>query len=145
MPNSLSSAVAVVCIALLVNPAPAQVGKCPDGDEPIFAEDLQAAPDCLTAHALHGECAWGSSGDAELSGVVIARCEEIFLGRLRRTQLGLRRRGEQCDVAYDQGHSIGAFQASMCREDLAVLYFRSFSRGPSQTSPHWPGPAPAED
>jgi len=69
------------------------------------------------------------AGDAELAGAVIAKCEAAFLDRLRRAQLRLyRRRGERCDTAYDQEHSIGTFQASMCRENLAVLYFRAFSR-----------------
>lgn len=146
MPNRWSSVVAAACTATVFSLAIADAEKCPAGSEPVFSEDLQAASDCLAAHTLHEECAWGSSGDAELAGMVIAKCEAAFLDHLRHAQLRLyRRRGERCDTAYDQGHSIGAFQASMCREDLAVLYFRTFSRGPSQTSPHWPGPAPAED
>ena len=38
------------------------------------------------AHKLHDACAWGSSGDARLSGAVIEKCEAVFLGRLTPAQ-----------------------------------------------------------
>ncbi len=146
MLNSWPSMVAAACMAMVVDASPARAEKCPAGDEPIFSENLQAVSDCLAAHALHEECAWGSSGDAELAETVIAKCETAFLDRLRRAQLSLyRHRGERCDTAYDQQHSIGMFQAEMCRENLAVLYFQAFSRGWSPKSPRWPGPSPAEE
>lgn len=138
--------VLAACLSLLADPAAVRAEKCPAGDEPIFPEDLQATSDCLSAHALHEQCAWGSGGDAELSGAVIEKCEAVFLQHLRRSQLRLyRRRGARCDAAYDHRYSMGPFQASMCREDLAVLYYRAFSRGPGQASPKWPGPAPTEE
>ena len=138
--------VAAACMVMIVQASPGRAEKCPVGGEPIFRENLQAVPDCLAAHALHEECAWGSSGDAELAETVIAKCEAAFLALLRRAQLSLyRHRGERCDIAYDQQHSIGMFQASMCRENLAVLYFQAFSRGRSPKSPRWPGPSPAEE
>jgi hypothetical protein len=53
--------------------------KCPKRNAPIFEEELKAVPGCVAAHKLHDTCAWGSSGDAGLSQVVIDKCEAGFL------------------------------------------------------------------
>jgi hypothetical protein len=59
--------------------------KCPAGDAPIFEEDVRATPSCEAAHKLHDACAWGSSGDAGLSGAVIEKAKPCFwIASLRR-------------------------------------------------------------
>lgn len=146
MANRWISAAAIVGVAAVTTSTFARAEKCPAGDEPIFGEDLQAIPDCLGAHVLHEQCAWGSGGDADLSGVVIAKFEAAFLRHLSRPQRSLyEKRGERCGEAYDHKYSMGVAETGMCAENLAVLYFKAFAKGPRKSSPKWPGPAPAEE
>jgi hypothetical protein len=120
--------------------------KCPKGDAPIFEEDLQAVASCAAAHELHDACAWASSGDAGLSGVVISKCESGFLSKLSKPQKAIYdRRGDRCDAAYpNDTNSMQVFQMSMCREQLSVLYDKAAGAGPIKKAPRWKGPDPAE-
>lgn len=119
--------------------------KCPKGNAPIFQEDLQAVDGCVAANALHEACAWGSSGDAGLSGVVIPKCEAGFLAKLNKAQhRKYDQRGATCDTAYvDDTTSMQAMQSAMCREELAVTYFKASASGAIKGDPRWKGPAPA--
>jgi uncharacterized protein YecT (DUF1311 family) len=98
--------------------------KCPKGDAPIFEEDLRAAPDCAAAHALHSACAWGSSGDAGLTGVVVEKCEALFLSRLTKAQKrNYDARVQRCSDKYarEQG-TIAIAETAMCQEDIAASF-----------------------
>jgi uncharacterized protein YecT (DUF1311 family) len=101
--------------------------KCPKGNAPIFEEDLQAIPDCAAAHALHDACSWGSSGDAGLAGVVIQKCEALFLKRLSRAQKqNYDARVQRCADKYarEEG-SIAVAEAAMCEEEIAVSFAKN--------------------
>ncbi len=121
--------------------------KCPKGSAPIFEEDLQSIDDCVAANALHEQCAWGSSGDARLSGVVIPKCEAGFLAKLSKPQRRTYESREQaCDAAYvNDTNSMQTLQTSMCREELAVTYFKAAATGAIKKTPRWKGPPAAEN
>jgi hypothetical protein len=53
-------------------------------------------------------------------------------------------RGDTCDGAYaDDTGSMQAMQSAMCREELAVTYFKASGSGIIKGNPRWKGPAPA--
>jgi uncharacterized protein YecT (DUF1311 family) len=112
--------------AFVPRPAFAEA-KCPAGDAPIFEEDLRAAPSCEAAHKLHDACSWGSSGDAGLSGVVIEKCEALFLGRLTPAQKrNYQARQQRCSDKYArEDGSLAIAEASLCAEAIAVSFARN--------------------
>jgi uncharacterized protein YecT (DUF1311 family) len=101
--------------------------KCPAGNAPIFEEDLRATPSCEAAHKLHDACSWGSSGDARLSGVVIEKCEAVFLDRLTSTQKrNYQARQQRCSDKYArEDGSLAIAEASLCAEAIAVSFARN--------------------
>jgi hypothetical protein len=101
--------------------------KCPAGDAPIFAEDLRAAPNCEAAHKRHDACSWGSSGDVALSGVVIEKCEAVFLGRLTPAQKrNYEARQQRCSDKYArEDGSMAVAEAALCAEAVAVSFARN--------------------
>ncbi len=122
----------VVIMAVLANfalasgPASAEE-KCPKGDAPIFEEDLKAAPDCASAHALHEACAWGSSGDAGLTGVVVEKCEAVFLNRLDAKQKrNYQARVRRCaDKASREQGTAAISEGAMCEEEVAASFAKN--------------------
>ncbi|TIW63736.1 MAG: hypothetical protein E5V60_21990, partial [Mesorhizobium sp.] len=60
--------------------------RCPKGEAPIQPEDIEAAPDCIQAHKLHDACAWGSSGDATMTEIVMSKCEAGFFDHMSAAQ-----------------------------------------------------------
>ena len=70
----------------LVGNAAAEEAKCPKGKAPIQLEDIEAAPGCIEAHKLHDACAWGSSGDANMTEIVMSKCEAGFLDHMTAAQ-----------------------------------------------------------
>jgi hypothetical protein len=117
--------------------------KCPKGKAPIFADDLKAVSDCIAAHKLHVTCAWGSSGDAGLSQVVVDKCEAGFLPKLNKAQKRIYdARGKTCETKYARvTGSIGTFQTAMCLEGLAATHFSTAASGPLKQAPRWKAPA----
>jgi hypothetical protein len=109
--------------AFVPGPAFAEA-KCPAGDAPIFEEDVRAAPSCEAAHKLHDACAWGSSGDARLSGAVIEKCEALFLDRLTPAQKrNYQDRQQRCSEKYArEDGSLAIAEASLCAEAIAVSF-----------------------
>ena len=101
--------------------------KCPAGDAPIFPDDLRATASCEAAHKLHDACAWGSSGDAGLSGVVIEKCEAVFLSRLTPAQKrNYEARQQRCSEQYArEDGSLAIAEASLCAEAIAVSFARN--------------------
>jgi hypothetical protein len=109
-------------------PRPAFAGaKCPAGNAPIFEEDLRATPSCEAAHKLHDACSWGSSGDAGLSGVVIEKCEALFLSGFTPAQKGnYQARQQRCSEKYArEDGSLAIAEASLCAEAIAVAFARN--------------------
>jgi hypothetical protein len=119
--------------------------QCPKGSAPIFEDDLKAVPDCIAAHKLHDTCAWGSSGDAGLSQVVIDKCEAGFLSKLDKAQKRVYdARSKSCEKKYThETDSMSTFQTSMCLEGLAATYFSAAASGPLKQTPRWKAPAVA--
>jgi hypothetical protein len=115
----------VVGSALVPRPAFAEA-KCPAGNAPIFEEDLRATRTCEAAHKLHDACSWGSSGDVGLSGVVIEKCEAVFLGRLTPAQKrNYQARQQRCSEKYAREDGTLAIEASLCSEAIAVSFARN--------------------
>jgi hypothetical protein len=116
----------VVGWALVPRPAFAEA-KCPAGNAPIFEEDLRATRTCEAAHKLHDACSWGSSGDAGLSGVVIEKCEAVFLGGLTPAQKrNYQARQQRCSDKYArEDGSLAIAEASLCAEAIAVAFARN--------------------
>jgi hypothetical protein len=112
--------------ALVPRPAFAEA-KCPAGNAPIFEEDLRATPSCEAAHKLHDACSWGSSGDAGLSGVVIEKCEAVFLSGLTPAQKrNYQARQQRCSDKYArEDGSLAVAEASLCAEAIAVAFARN--------------------
>jgi hypothetical protein len=112
--------------ALVPRPAVAE-GKCPAGDAPIFAEDVRATASCEAAHKLHDACGWGSSGDVALSGVVIEKCEAVFLSRLTPAQnRNYQARQQGCSEKYArEDGSLAVAEAALCSEAIAVSFARN--------------------
>jgi uncharacterized protein YecT (DUF1311 family) len=111
--------------------------KCPKGDAPIFEEDLAATADCAAAHKLHDACAWGSSGDARLAGVVIDKCEATFLSRLTPAQKrNYDARVQHCSDKYarEEG-TIAISEAAMCQEEVAVAFAKNAAAALVKTTP----------
>jgi hypothetical protein len=88
---------------------------------------LRAAPNCEAAHKLHDACAWGSSGDARLSGAVIEKCEALFLARLTPAQKrNYQDRQQRCSDKYAREDGSEAIaEASLCAEAIAVSFARN--------------------
>lgn len=128
----------------LAAPAAAQEARCPKGQAPIQIEDIEAAPDCLAAHALHEACAWGSSGDADMTEIVVKKCEAGFLDRMTVAQKRrYEARGRACDRRYpitELGGSIQVYLSAMCGEDLAATYFKAAKGGRIAGTPRWKVP-----
>jgi hypothetical protein len=126
----------------------AEEAKCPKGDAPIQLEDIEAAPGCIEAHKLHDACAWGSSGDANMTEIVIGKCEAGFLDRMTAAQKRrYESRGQACGERYPitpLGGSIQIYLSSMCQEDLAVTYFKAAKGGRIVGTPRWKVPDIAE-
>jgi uncharacterized protein YecT (DUF1311 family) len=101
--------------------------KCPAGNAPIFEEDLRATASCEAAHKLHDACSWGSSGDAGLSGVVIEKCEAVFLTRLTPAQKrNYQDRQQRCSDKYArEDGSLAIAEASLCAEAIAVSFAKN--------------------
>jgi hypothetical protein len=116
----------VLSWAFLPRPAFAEA-KCPAGNGPIFEEDLRATASCEAAHKLHDACAWGSSGDARLSGAVIEKCEALFLDRLTPAQKrDYQGRQQRCSDKYArEDGSLAIAEASLCAEAIAVSFARN--------------------
>jgi hypothetical protein len=116
----------VVGSAFVPRPAFAEA-KCPAGDAPIFEEDLRATPTCEAAYKLHDACSWGSSGDANLSGVVIEKCEAVFLNPLSPSQKrNYQARQQRCSNKYaSEDGSLAIAEASLCAEAIAVSFARN--------------------
>ncbi|HEY1779429.1 MAG TPA: hypothetical protein VGG79_03190 [Roseiarcus sp.] len=112
--------------AFVPGPAFAEA-KCPAGDAPIFEDDLRAAPSCEAAHKLHDACAWGSSGDARLSGAVIEKCEAMFLDRLTPAQKrNYEARQQRCSDKYSrEDGSLAIAETALCAEAIAVSFARN--------------------
>jgi hypothetical protein len=112
--------------ALVPRPAFAEA-KCPAGNAPIFEEDLRATSSCEAAHKLHDACAWGSSGDASLSGAVIEKCEAVFLSRLTPAQKrNYEARQQRCSEKYArEDGSLAVAEAALCAEAIAVAFARN--------------------
>jgi hypothetical protein len=117
--------------------------QCPKGNAPIFEDDLKAVRDCIAAHKLHDTCAWGSSGDAGFSQVVIDKCEAGFLSKLDKAQKRIYdARGKTCEKKYErETDSMSTFQTSMCLEGLAATYFTAAASGSLKQTPRWKAPA----
>lgn len=134
----------VLIVLLLVTAAAAEDARCPNGPAPIELDDLQAAPDCPTAHKLHQACAWGSSGDGNMSEIVIDKCEAAFSDHLTSAQKRLyETRLNACAERYpvtELGGSIQIYLSSMCAEDLAVTYFKAAKGGRLIRTPRWKVP-----
>ena len=131
MPRLRTVALIAVGVCLLSNSVFAEENeKCPKGTAPIFEEDLQAAPSCAAAHAVHSFCGWGSTGDRGLAGVVIEKCEKIFLGKLKPPQkrdydAKVKRCEDKADRAYRNGGGTADLsEGAMCEEDVAASYAR---------------------
>ena len=116
----------VVGWAFVPRPAFAEA-KCPAGNAPIFEEDLRATSSCEAAHKLHDACAWGSSGDASLSGAVIEKCEAVFLSRLTPAQKrNYEARQQRCSEKYArEDGSLAVAEAALCAEAIAVAFARN--------------------
>jgi uncharacterized protein YecT (DUF1311 family) len=112
--------------AFLPRPAFAEA-KCPAGDAPIFEEDLRATASCEAAHKLHAACSWGSSGDVALSGVVIEKCEAVFLSRLTPAQKrNYEARQQRCSEKFArEDGSLAVAEAALCTEAIAVSFARN--------------------
>jgi uncharacterized protein YecT (DUF1311 family) len=112
--------------AVVPRPALAEA-KCPSGNAPIFEEDLRATASCEAAHKLHDACSWGSSGDAGLSGVVIEKCEAVFLARLTPVQKrNYQDRQQRCSEKYArEDGSLAIAEASLCAEAVSVAFAAS--------------------
>ena len=132
----------------LVGNAAAEEAKCPKGKAPIQLEDIEAAPGCIEAHKLHDACAWGSSGDANMTEIVMSKCEAGFLDHMTAAQKRrYEARGRACGERYPitpLGGSIQIYLSSMCHEDLAVTYFKAAKGGRIAATPRWNIPDIAE-
>ena len=131
MPRLMALALIAAGIFLLGSSAFAEESeKCPKGTAPIFEEDLQAAPSCAAAHAVHAFCGWGSSGDRGLANVVIDKCEKIFLSKLKPAQkrdydAKVKRCEDKAERAYRNGGGTADLsEGAMCEEDAAASYAR---------------------
>jgi hypothetical protein len=126
MSNFRLASMLVLGWALVPRPAFAEA-KCPAGDAPIFEEDLQATATCEAAHKLHDACAWGSSGDARLSGAVIEKCEAVFLSRLTPAQKrNYEARQKRCSEKFArEDGSLAVAEAALCAEAIAVSFARN--------------------
>lgn len=139
---------AILIWLALAAPAAAQEARCPKGQAPIQMEDIAAAPDCLGAHALHEACAWGSSGDANMTEIVVKKCEAGFLDRMTVAQKRhYDARRNACRKRYpitQLGGSIQIYLSAMCDEDLAATYFKAAKGGRIARTPRWKVPDIAE-
>ncbi|AZO72913.1 MULTISPECIES: hypothetical protein [unclassified Mesorhizobium] len=132
----------------LVGPVAAEEAKCPKGEAPIQTEDIEAAPGCIQAHKLHEACAWGSSGDANMTEIVVRKCEAGFFDRMTAAQKRrYEARGQACGKRYpitELGGSIQIYLSAMCFEDLAATYFKAAKGGRIVGTPRWKVPDIAE-
>ncbi len=137
----------LIWLAFVV-PAPAEEARCPKGQAPIQLEDIEAAPECVAAHKLHEACAWGSSGDANMTEIVVKKCEAGFFDHMTVAQKRrYETRGQACARRYpitELGGSIQIYLSAMCDEDLAVTYFKAAKGGRIVGTPRWKVPDIAE-
>lgn len=131
MPRPAMAALVTLSVFLACGSAFAEENeKCPKGTAPIFEEDLQAAPSCAAAHALHDFCSWGSTGDRGLAQVVIEKCEKIFLSKLKPAQkrdytAKVKRCEDKADRAYRNGGGTADLsEGAMCEEGVAASFAR---------------------
>lgn len=120
--------------------------RCPKGEAPIQPEDIEAAPDCIQAHKLHDACAWGSSGDATMTEIVMSEAgffDHMTAAQKRRYEARGRACGERYPVT-PLGGSIQIYLSAMCHEDLAVTYFKAAKGGRIAGTPPWKVPDIAE-
>jgi len=99
--------------------------ECHFGEE--LAKQIEAAPTCQSAHALHNICNYGATGDVELSSLVVAKCEASFLPGLTPAKRKIyKAKLQRCEdqEAHKEGTMYIAF-AVMCQEDVAVDYART--------------------
>ncbi|TIX08273.1 MAG: hypothetical protein E5V44_11655, partial [Mesorhizobium sp.] len=116
--------------------------RCPKGEAPIQPEDIEAAPDCIQAHKLHDACAWGSSGDATMTEIVMSEAgffDHMTAAQKRRYEARGRACGERYPVT-PLGGSIQIYLSAMCHEDLAVTYFKAAKGGRIAGTPPWKVP-----
>lgn len=132
----------------LVGSVAAEEAKCPKGQAPIQLEDIEGAPGCLQAHKLHEACAWGSSGDANMTEIVVRKCEAGFMDHLTAAQKRrYEARAQACGDRYPitpLGGSIQIYLSAMCDEDLAATYFKAAKGGRIVGTPRWKVPDIAE-
>ena len=108
--------------------------ECRYGEE--LSKQIEAAPTCQSAHALHNQCNYGASGDVELSSLVVAKCEATFLPGLspaKRKTYKAKLQHCQDAEAHKEGTMYIAF-AVMCQEDVAVDYAREGTPGAVKAS-----------
>ncbi len=141
MPRLMTLALIAAGLFLLGSSAFAEESeKCPKGTAPIFEEDLQAAPDCAAAHAVHAFCGWGSSGDRGLAQVVIDKCEKIFLSKLKPPQKReydskMQRCEDKAERAYRNGGGTADLsEGAMCEEDISASYARDVTNAANPPS-----------
>ena len=135
---------AIVIGFALVTSAAAEDARCPKGPAPIQLEDIEAAPDCLAAHKLHEACAWGSSGDSNMTEIVVKKCEAGFFDHMTGAQKRrYEARRQACSKRYPitgLGGTTQIYLSAMCDEDLAVTYFKAAKGGRIVGTPRWKVP-----
>jgi hypothetical protein len=101
-----------------------------------LARDLSQAKSCGAAAAKLHDCAWGSSADTRLAGIVIAKCEETFLGNL--SSAAKNRYSEETELcAYEFARQTGTLYisaAALCQADVAV-HFAGYPQSANRPSP----------
>jgi uncharacterized protein len=98
---------------------------------PISEDDLQAAPDCAKAHALHLFCGYGATGDRSLTTIVVEKCETVFLKKLTRGQkrtyiAKASACGEKARRSYNSGEggTMALSEGAFCEEGVAASFAR---------------------
>ena len=104
--------------------------SCPKNSLPISLEDLQAAPTCAAAHALHLYCNYGATGDRGLTSIVVEKCEAVFLKKLtpdqkRSYSAKVKACSDKADRAYrNDGGTMALAEGAFCEEAVAANFAR---------------------
>jgi uncharacterized protein YecT (DUF1311 family) len=116
--------------------AAAQEG-CPKNSLPISPDDLQTAPTCAAAHALHLFCNYGATGDRGLTTIVVGKCEAVFLKKLtpdqkRHYNARVKDCGVKAERAYrNDGGTMALAEGAFCEEKAAADFARDVTNAAS--------------
>ena len=127
---------AAVLFAIGVAPAAAATVDCPTLHHDDILELLRQAPTCEKSLVLFEACSHGTSGDVELSKVVIRKCESNFLIKLSKSQRqAYDQQQKRCSRKYqnEDGTLYRSFEA-FCSAVLARDYTRRYVRAPKSKS-----------